>query len=137
MRVYDLGLKLFKDNVVRMDAIKKLLLRIPLEMIQRERNGEVVDKSLLKSTTQVSTVSVHGVLLSTHAHSTTSWYSMRYLASTGAVAIREPLRSCGTLRAIRIADAHGPRQGRLRRRFRGAVPCALGGVLPAGTGLSQ
>ena len=35
MRVFELGLKLFKDNVVRMDAIKKLLLRIPLEMIQR------------------------------------------------------------------------------------------------------
>lgn len=51
--VYDLGLMKFRDNVARNPRIKDRLLKTLLSMIQQERTGEVINKSLLKSITQM------------------------------------------------------------------------------------
>lgn len=47
--VYDMGLLLFRDTVARDVHIKRRLLEQLLALIARERSGEVVDRSLLKS----------------------------------------------------------------------------------------
>eukprot|EP01137_Pigoraptor_chileana_P025945 Opistho-2@96193 len=46
---YDLGLKYFRDEVARRPRVKEHLQATLLDMIRREREGEVVDRSLLKS----------------------------------------------------------------------------------------
>jgi cullin 3 len=47
--VYDMGLLLFRDTVARDSQIKRRLLEQLLLLIARERSGEVVDRSSLKS----------------------------------------------------------------------------------------
>lgn len=51
--VYDLGLALFRDNIARNPKIKDRLSRTLLDMIYRERNGEVIDRGLLNSVTHM------------------------------------------------------------------------------------
>jgi len=51
--VYDLGLTLFRDNIVRNPRNADRLLNTMLTMIEKERNGEVINRSLLKSITQM------------------------------------------------------------------------------------
>lgn len=51
--VYDLGLVLFQSNVARHPVIKERLLKSLLDMIQRERTGELINRSLIKSITQM------------------------------------------------------------------------------------
>jgi cullin 3 len=51
--VYDLGLRLFSDNIARHNRIKDRLLKMLLSSIHRERNGEVVNRALLKNVTQM------------------------------------------------------------------------------------
>lgn len=51
--VYALGLELWRDHVVRHPAIRARTLSVLLDMIQRERLGEVIDRSLVRSTTQM------------------------------------------------------------------------------------
>eukprot|EP01103_Thecamoeba_quadrilineata_P019179 TRINITY_DN765_c0_g1_i1.p1 TRINITY_DN765_c0_g1~~TRINITY_DN765_c0_g1_i1.p1 ORF type:complete len:756 (+),score=129.29 TRINITY_DN765_c0_g1_i1:106-2268(+) len=51
--VYDLGLARFRENIARFPKIKDRLLKIILSMIYKERTGEVINRSLLKSTTQM------------------------------------------------------------------------------------
>lgn len=45
--VYDLGLALFRDNIARNPKIKDRLSRTLLDMVHRERNGEVIDRFIL------------------------------------------------------------------------------------------
>lgn len=42
--VYNLGLKIFRDKVVREPAIREHLKEILLDLVARERRGEVVDR---------------------------------------------------------------------------------------------
>lgn len=51
--VYELGLQLFRDITARAPRIKDRLLKILLDLVHRERLGEVVNRSLLKSITQM------------------------------------------------------------------------------------
>eukprot|EP01122_Echinamoeba_exundans_P003081 TRINITY_DN1322_c0_g1_i3.p1 TRINITY_DN1322_c0_g1~~TRINITY_DN1322_c0_g1_i3.p1 ORF type:complete len:767 (-),score=234.76 TRINITY_DN1322_c0_g1_i3:63-2363(-) len=51
--VYDLGLQLFSENIARNPKIKDRLLKLVLDSIKRERGGEVIPRSQLKSVTQM------------------------------------------------------------------------------------
>eukprot|EP01101_Sappina_pedata_P006463 TRINITY_DN3204_c0_g1_i1.p1 TRINITY_DN3204_c0_g1~~TRINITY_DN3204_c0_g1_i1.p1 ORF type:complete len:755 (-),score=227.71 TRINITY_DN3204_c0_g1_i1:56-2320(-) len=51
--VYDLGLVRFRDIVARNPKIKERLLKLVLDMIHKERTGEVINRSLLKNITQM------------------------------------------------------------------------------------
>ncbi|EFA79173.1 cullin C [Heterostelium album PN500] len=51
--VYDMGLNLFRDNVVHSPYIKDRLLNTLLDLIQKERNGEIIDRILIKNITQM------------------------------------------------------------------------------------
>jgi cullin 3 len=51
--VFQLGLDLWRDVVVRHRAIRERLLGTLLDLVRRERAGEVIDRALFKSTTQV------------------------------------------------------------------------------------
>lgn len=55
--VYQLGLELWRDNVVRNKAIAERLLAILTDLVMRERSGEMIDRSLIKSVTQVRALS--------------------------------------------------------------------------------
>ena len=51
--VYNLGLILFRDKVVRHGCIGKNLRDILLDMIMRERRGEVIDRMAVKNACQM------------------------------------------------------------------------------------
>eukprot|EP00164_Ancoracysta_twista_P001606 GFYU01002109.1.p1 GENE.GFYU01002109.1~~GFYU01002109.1.p1 ORF type:complete len:747 (+),score=223.69 GFYU01002109.1:49-2241(+) len=51
--VYDLGVKVFHDNIESDSNLTPRILNLPLGMIERERNGEVVDRGLIKRVTQM------------------------------------------------------------------------------------
>lgn len=51
--VYNLGLVLFRDIIVRHDRIKDHLRETLLSMVMRERNGEVIDRISLKNACQM------------------------------------------------------------------------------------
>ena len=51
--VYDLGLVIFQCNVARNPVIKERLLRTLLDLIHKERTGELINRSLVKSITQM------------------------------------------------------------------------------------
>lgn len=53
LSVYDLGLRLFKNNIARNQRIKDRLLNTLLSMIHKERGGEVINRSLMKNITQM------------------------------------------------------------------------------------
>lgn len=66
--VFPLGLELWCKVVIRHRVISSRLRTILLDLVYRERTGEVIDKSLMKSITQVCDPSrtivmfVHGVV---------------------------------------------------------------------------
>lgn len=47
--VYDMGVLLFRDHVVRSGGVNQRLKKILLENVHKERTGEVIDKSLMKN----------------------------------------------------------------------------------------
>ena len=47
--VYDLGLSLFRDDVINRPSILEHLRNTLLEMIRQERDGDVVDRSKIKT----------------------------------------------------------------------------------------
>ena len=53
--VHQLGLDLWRDCVVRRPAIKERLLVLMLGLIARERDGEVIDRALMRNITQACT----------------------------------------------------------------------------------
>ena len=53
--VHDLGLFLWRDQVVRRAPIQDRILNILLDMVHRERSGEIIDRALVRSVTQVNT----------------------------------------------------------------------------------
>jgi len=48
--VYELGLQIFRDMVVRHEQVKDRLQTLLLAAVQEERNGQLIDRSLMKST---------------------------------------------------------------------------------------
>ena len=52
--VAQLGLDLWRDHVVRQKGIRDRMLTMLLELIQKERTGDIVDRALLRSITMVS-----------------------------------------------------------------------------------
>ena len=53
--VHQLGLDLWRDCMVRRPAIKERLLVLMLGLIARERDGEVIDRALMRNITQACT----------------------------------------------------------------------------------
>uniref|UniRef100_A0A0E0ARD4 Cullin family profile domain-containing protein n=1 Tax=Oryza glumipatula TaxID=40148 RepID=A0A0E0ARD4_9ORYZ len=51
--VFDLGLNLWRDTIVRSPKIHGRLLDTLLDLIHRERTGEVINRSLMRSTTKM------------------------------------------------------------------------------------
>ena len=51
--VHQLGLNKWRDVVVRDRRIKERLLKLLLEHVHRERTGELIDRNLMRSITQV------------------------------------------------------------------------------------
>ena len=51
--VAQLGLDLWRDHVVRQKGIRDRMLSMLLELIHRERTGDIVDRALLRSITMV------------------------------------------------------------------------------------
>ncbi|KAK8762567.1 hypothetical protein V5799_026169 [Amblyomma americanum] len=51
--VHNLGLVLFRDNVARYDDVRDKLREMLLQMINRDREGEVVDRPLVKDACQM------------------------------------------------------------------------------------
>lgn len=51
--VHQLGLNLWRDNVIRRPQIQVRLLAITLDNIHRERSGEIIDRALMRAITQV------------------------------------------------------------------------------------
>lgn len=51
--VDQLGLLLWKDHVMHWEPIRDRALSILLDMVQKERNGEIIDRALVRSITQV------------------------------------------------------------------------------------
>ena len=51
--IFETGMELFQDRVARHPRIKERLLQMMLSFIQRERNGEMIDRQLAKSTTSM------------------------------------------------------------------------------------
>jgi cullin 3 len=51
--VFDLGLELWKDTILRSSMIQGRLLDTLLELIHREKMGEVINRSLMRSTTKM------------------------------------------------------------------------------------
>jgi len=47
--VYHLGLKIFRDEVIRQKEIGSYLQEVLLDLVSRERNGEVVDRGSIRS----------------------------------------------------------------------------------------
>lgn len=52
--VAQLGLDLWRDHVVRQAGIRDRMLAMLLELMHRERTGDIVDRALLRSITMVS-----------------------------------------------------------------------------------
>eukprot|EP00501_MAST-03F_sp_TOSAG23-6_P002131 GSMAST32.ASY1.ANO1.2228.1 assembled CDS len=48
--VYDRGLQIFLSQITRNTEVKSRLLKLLLDNIQRERNGEIIDRGLMKNT---------------------------------------------------------------------------------------
>jgi cullin 3 len=51
--VYNLGLLLFRDHIVRYTNIRDPLKQTLLEMIAKERRGEITDRSAIKNACQM------------------------------------------------------------------------------------
>jgi hypothetical protein len=51
--VFQLGLDLWRDHVVHNPTIQQRMLAIVSDLIARERAGEVIERSLIRATTQV------------------------------------------------------------------------------------
>lgn len=51
--VHELGLKLWRDHVVRNTATKTRLLKTLQELVYQERTGEAIDRGLIRSITQM------------------------------------------------------------------------------------
>jgi len=51
--VYERGLQIFRDEVCRNPRVKDRLLSMLLDLIKRERNGEMIERSLLKTVTSM------------------------------------------------------------------------------------
>ena len=51
--VFQLGLELWRDHIVRNKQISERLLSILTDLVQRERVGEMLDRGLIRAITKV------------------------------------------------------------------------------------
>eukprot|EP00246_Nothoceros_aenigmaticus_P013947 TRINITY_DN5071_c0_g1_i1.p1 TRINITY_DN5071_c0_g1~~TRINITY_DN5071_c0_g1_i1.p1 ORF type:complete len:736 (-),score=193.26 TRINITY_DN5071_c0_g1_i1:582-2789(-) len=51
--VHELGLNLWRDNIVRSPKIRDRLLDTLLELVQRERTGDIINRGLMRNITQM------------------------------------------------------------------------------------
>ncbi|OVA09034.1 Cullin [Macleaya cordata] len=51
--VHELGLNLWRDNIIHSNKIQTRLLNTLLELVQRERTGEVIDRGLMQNATKM------------------------------------------------------------------------------------
>ena len=51
--VYERGLQIFRDEVCRCPRIRDRLLQMLLDLVQRERQGEMIERSLVKTVTSM------------------------------------------------------------------------------------
>jgi cullin 3 len=51
--VHELGLNLWRDNIVRSPKIKDRLLDMLLDLVHRERTGEVINRGLMRNITKM------------------------------------------------------------------------------------
>ncbi|CAF2528474.1 unnamed protein product [Rotaria sp. Silwood2] len=54
--IYNMGLALFRENIVQFPTIQEHLRDALLEMIDRERYGQIVDKTTMKDIRQMFTI---------------------------------------------------------------------------------
>lgn len=54
--VHQLGLDKWRDVVVRNKRVRERLLTTLLDLVQKERTGEVIDRALMRSITMVSLI---------------------------------------------------------------------------------
>lgn len=54
-----LGLELWRDNVIRNKQISQRLLALLMDLVSRERSGELIDRSLIKGITTVRFAKLH------------------------------------------------------------------------------
>lgn len=60
LEVYDLGLSIFRDEIVKNPRIQSNLLRIILNMIRRERDGEIIDRIAIRTAlSMLNEVGIH------------------------------------------------------------------------------
>ena len=59
--VHQLGLELWRDHVVRDPRIRQRLLAVLLELVQKERGGDVINNNIFRSITQVSKITCFGL----------------------------------------------------------------------------
>lgn len=52
--VHQLGLDLWRDTVVRQPVIRNRMIRGLLDLVGKERSGEIIDRALVRSITTVS-----------------------------------------------------------------------------------
>lgn len=94
MPVYDLGLELFRENVASAPGIKERLLDTLLELIHKERIGEAINRSLIKSVTQM----LVDLGYATHCHHQSRAPATPWLTSPLLLSQRQqPLRVRGGL----------------------------------------
>ena len=58
--VHQLGLELWRDHVVRDPRIRQRLLAVLLELVQKERGGDVINNNIFRSITQVMKITCLG-----------------------------------------------------------------------------
>ena len=56
--VFQLGLDLWRDAVLHAGAVRARVLSVLQDMVARERGGEVIDRALVRATTQVGSSAV-------------------------------------------------------------------------------
>ena len=49
--VYQLGLEMWRDHVIRNQTVRERLLAILMEMVHKERTGDVINRNIFRSIT--------------------------------------------------------------------------------------
>ena len=72
--VHQLGLELWRDHVVRDPRIRQRLLAVLLELVQKERGGDVINNNIFRSITQVMKGLLWGLPVLAGAMEDLSWF---------------------------------------------------------------
>ncbi|CAJ0933931.1 unnamed protein product, partial [Mesorhabditis belari] len=97
--VYNLGLSIFKDEIIRWDLVNERLRREMLDMVTRERQGEQIDWILLKhGSTMLSALGIYEAEFEQHFLSESAQYYKRmgleFLAENSAAEYVKRVETC-------------------------------------------